>query len=47
MVDMTGGISEVVSLEDKGNIPPNLYDLLMQSFSMKSFHGCCIFVSER
>nr|KAG5703165.1 hypothetical protein BaRGS_027330 [Batillaria attramentaria] len=43
MVDLTGGISEVINIEDKNNILPNLYDLLMRSFSMKSMQGCSIF----
>ena len=44
MVDMTGGISEVIDLNDKGSLPPNLYDLLVHSYSMRSLQGCCIFV---
>ena len=44
MVDMTGGVSEVIDLNDKGSLPPNLYDLLLHSYSMRSLQGCCIFV---
>lgn len=46
LVDLTGGISEVIDLKDKGSLPPNLYDLLLRSYSMKSLLGCCIFVRK-
>ena len=46
LVDMTGGISEVINIENKREVPDNLYDMLMKSFSMKSMLGACIFVSK-
>lgn len=46
MVDLTGGISEVISLEDKNKVTYELYDLLRCSFSMKSMLGAAIFVSD-
>ncbi|PVD38264.1 hypothetical protein C0Q70_00875 [Pomacea canaliculata] len=42
MVDLTGGISEVISLEDKDKVNYELYDLLVCSFSMKSMLGASI-----
>ena len=44
MVDLTGGISEVIDIRDKANIPADLYSLLYRSHSMKSLQGACIFV---
>ncbi|XP_025082824.1 calpain clp-1-like isoform X1 [Pomacea canaliculata] len=46
MVDLTGGISEVISLEDKNKVTYELYDLLLCSFSMKSMLGAAIFRPE-
>lgn len=46
MVDLTGGISEVINLQDKAKVKDNLYDLLMKSYGMKSLQGCCIFKPE-
>lgn len=47
MVDLTGGISEIVDLRDEKNkIPPDLYNLLLKSFTMKTLQGCCIFRPE-
>ncbi|XP_076458518.1 calpain-9-like [Babylonia areolata] len=43
MVDMTGGISEVIDLRERDKLPPDLYDLMMRGFQMKSLMGCCIF----
>ncbi|KAK7113571.1 calpain-B-like isoform X2 [Littorina saxatilis] len=43
MVDLTGGISEVIDLKDKTNIPADLYTLLNRSHLMKSLQGGSIY----
>lgn len=45
MVDLTGGISEVIDIQKKREVSPELYNLLYTSFQMKSMMGACIFVS--
>ncbi|XP_041373111.1 calpain-9-like isoform X2 [Gigantopelta aegis] len=47
MVDFTGGISEVIDLKDKANIPGDLYDLLYKAFSMNSMMGGSIYQKQR
>ena len=44
MVDMTGGISEVVQLTDKKAVPADLYSLLVHSDKMMSIMGGAIYV---
>ncbi|XP_059138837.1 calpain-A-like isoform X2 [Physella acuta] len=46
MVDLTGGISEVIDIQKKREISPELYNLLYTSFQMKSMMGACIFKPE-
>ncbi|KAL8585039.1 hypothetical protein ACOMHN_043675 [Nucella lapillus] len=46
MVDLTGGISEVIDLRDRENVPPDLYDLLLRAYKMKSMLGACIYRPE-
>ncbi|CAL1530831.1 unnamed protein product [Lymnaea stagnalis] len=46
MVDLTGGISEVIDIRKKNEISPELYSLLYTSFQMKTLMGACIFKPE-
>ncbi|KAH9512851.1 Calpain-1 catalytic subunit [Bulinus truncatus] len=46
MVDLTGGISEVIDIQKKGQISPELYNLLYTSYQMKTLMGACIFKPE-
>ncbi|BFZ03220.1 hypothetical protein BsWGS_06259 [Bradybaena similaris] len=46
MVDMTGGISEVIDIRVKSEVSPELYSLLLTSFQMKTLMGACIFRPE-
>ena len=45
LVDMTGGLGEVIEISDKGEIPDNLYDLMWKSSQMNSMLGASIHVS--
>ncbi|KAL5017976.1 hypothetical protein ScPMuIL_003698 [Solemya velum] len=42
LVDLTGGISEVIDLEDKSKVSKSLYDILWKSFHMQTMMGCSI-----
>ncbi|XP_055875856.1 calpain-9-like isoform X2 [Biomphalaria glabrata] len=46
LVDMTGGISEVIDLQKKNQVSPELYNLLCTSYQMRTLMGACIFKPE-
>ena len=45
MVDLTGGISEIIDLSKKDEVSPELFSLLVKSYNMKTLMGAAIFVS--
>ena len=44
LVDMTGGLGEMISIADKSEIPDNLYDLMWKCSQMNSMLGASIHV---
>ena len=44
LVDFTGGLGERVELQNRAEIPHNLYDLLWKSSQMNSMIGGSIYV---
>ena len=44
LVDMTGGLGEMINIADKSEIPDNLYDLMWKCSQMNSMLGASIHV---
>ena len=42
MVDLTGGISESVDVEEYKRKPDSLFDLMARTMNMSSFMGCAV-----
>ena len=47
LVDMTGGIGEVVGMHNKEEIPKGLFKSILQTHRMNSLMGCSIPVSSK
>ena len=45
LVDMTGGLGELIRISNKADVPENLYEFLRRSFQMNSLLGASIHVS--
>ena len=45
LVDMTGGLGELILINNKSEIPDNLYDLMWKCSQMNSMLGASIHVS--
>ena len=46
LVDMTGGLGEIIDISEDAEIPDNLYDLMWKSSQMNSMLGASISVSR-
>ncbi|CAH1793460.1 unnamed protein product [Owenia fusiformis] len=42
LVDLTGGITEIMDLTNEDTLPENLYGLILKMFKKQSLMGCCI-----